>query len=281
MADKEQLPFGRASEGSAFDTDRYARQVILPEIGVEGQARLGRARALVLGAGGLGSPAILYLAAAGVGEIIVVDDDAVDLSNLQRQVLYRLDDLGRPKPEAAAGQVAALNPACRIVPVTARLTDARQVRELLPGIDVALDCCDTFDTRFLFSDCCWIAGVPLVSAAAIGFSGQLQVIDPRAGTACYRCLVPEMPPAELTRDCRTGGILGPVTGVMGSLQAAEAIKVIVGIDSEWRRHLLHYDGLAGRFITMRRTRDPRCALCGGAPTITEPASIAGRSCGSA
>ena len=246
---------------SAEETQRYSRNALLDEVGWEGQARWRAGKVLVVGAGGLGSAALLYLAAAGVGRLGIVDGDAVELSNLQRQILHRTADLGRRKVASAAESLAALNPHCRVETFDLRL-DPANVREVVPGFEVVLDASDNFATRFLLADYCWRQGIPLVSAAATGWHGQLLVQMPGAENPCYRCLVPEAPPAAAVPAAHEAGILGAVAGVMGCLQAVEALKLLLGRESDLSRRLLAYDGLQGRFQTVDRVKRPDCPLCG-------------------
>jgi adenylyltransferase/sulfurtransferase len=259
---------------------RYSRQIILPEVGGAGQKRLLAARALVVGAGGLGSPVIMYLAAAGIGTIHVIDDDAVDLTNLQRQVLHTTPRVGMPKAESARLAAAELNPDVRIVPHTTRLTRANAL-ELFAAADVVLDGSDNFPTRYLVNDACHFAGKPLVSGAILRFEGQVAVFPHQRGgdAPCYRCLFPEAPPPGLVPTCREAGVLGAMAGVIGSMQAVEAIKVLLGIGEPLAGRLVAYDALRGSFRELRVKRDRGCALCGDAPAITglpEDAEGAGR-----
>jgi adenylyltransferase/sulfurtransferase len=247
---------------SAAETRRYARNILLPEVGWAGQRLWRSGRVLVVGAGGIGSAAIFYLAAAGVGQIGIADGDTVEISNLQRQILHRLDDLGRRKVESAREAVLALNPHCRVETCPARL-EAANIRDILPEYDIILDASDNFPTRLLVADCCWQEKVPLVSAAAAGFQGLLLVVDPGQGSPCYRCLLPQAPQTSPEE-----GILGAVAGVMGSLQAAEALKLLLGRGSELADRLLSYDGLKCRFHYLQRTRALACPLCGGNPGLT-------------
>jgi molybdopterin/thiamine biosynthesis adenylyltransferase len=246
---------------SPQETQRYSRNALLTQVGWEGQSRWRASRVLVVGAGGIGSAALLYLAAAGVGRLGLVDSDAVELSNLQRQVLYRSADLGRQKVAAAAESLVALNPHCRLETFEQRL-NAANVREVVQGFEVVLDASDNFPTRFLVAECCWQYKIPLVSAAATGWQGQLLVALPGAENPCYRCLVPEMPSAEAVPASTQVGILGAVAGAMGCLQAAEALKLLLGRASDLNRRLLAYDGLQGRFQSLARVKRPDCLLCG-------------------
>ncbi len=245
---------------------RYARHIILPEIGGTGQARLLDARVLVVGAGGLGSPVILYLAAAGIGTIGVVDDDTVDLSNLQRQVLHVTDRVGRPKADSAAQAVAALNPDVRVVPIRARL-DKDNIRAIQADYQVVADGSDNFPTRFLVNDACRLEGRTLISAAILRFDGQLSTFRP--GGPCYRCIYREPPPEGQIPSCAQAGVLGAVAGTLGALQATEVVKEVLGIGESMAGRLLIYDALAVTFRTVRVPRDPGCPLCGDHPTITD------------
>lgn len=248
---------------------RYSRSLILPEIGIEGQRRLRSSSALMVGAGGIGSAPLLYLAAAGVGRIGIADPDTVELSNLQRQIVHSMGDAGRAKTESAADRIRSLNPWCDVVPYRAGVNPSN-VREVVRGYGVVLDGSDNFPTRYLVADCCWIEGVPLVSAAAVRFHGQLFAVSPAEGGPCHRCLVPEPPSGDTAESCRRSGVFGPVAGVMGSLQAAEALKTLLGLPSPMARRLLDYDALRCEFTVLERRRDPSCPLCGADPTITEP-----------
>jgi molybdopterin/thiamine biosynthesis adenylyltransferase len=243
------------------ETQRYSRNALLAQVGWDGQARWRASRVLVVGAGGIGSAALLYLAAAGVGRLGLVDGDAVDLSNLQRQILHQSADLGRRKVESAEESLSARNPLCQVETFDLRL-DPANVQEVVQGFEVVLDASDNFPTRFLLAECCWRYKIPLVSAAATGWHGQLLVAARRAENPCYRCLVPEMPPAEAVPDSTQIGILGAVAGTMGCLQAVEALKLLLGLDSDLNCRLLAYDGLQGRFQSLARAKRPDCPLCG-------------------
>jgi adenylyltransferase/sulfurtransferase len=246
---------------SPSEMERYGRNALLAGVGWAGQARWRAARVLVVGAGGLGSAALFYLAAAGVGHLGVVDGDAVDLSNLQRQILHRTNDLGRPKTASAAESLAALNPHCRVETFELRLTPDN-IGAVLPGFEVALDASDNFPARFLLAEYCWRQRIPLVSAAATGWHGQLLVQRPGAENPCYRCLAPETPPAAAVPPSTEIGILGAVAGTLGCLQAVETLKILLGRGSDLTRRLLAYDGLAGRFQSVDRPKRPDCPLCG-------------------
>lgn len=245
---------------------RYSRHILLQEVGAIGQAKLRAARVLIVGAGGLGSPLALYLAAAGIGTIGLVDDDRLELSNLQRQIAHTTARLGRNKAESAAEAIAALNPEVR-VEVHARRMDAAAARALVPAYDIVCDGTDNFATRFLLGDACHLADRPLVSAAVLRFEGQLSVF--KRGCPCHRCLHPAPPPPGLVPSCSEAGVLGAVTGVMGTLQATEVLKEILGIGESLAGRLLLWDALDARFRSINLRRDPACALCGAAPAITD------------
>jgi molybdopterin/thiamine biosynthesis adenylyltransferase len=237
---------------------RYSRHILLAEVGAIGQARLRQARVLVVGAGGLGSPLALYLAAAGIGTIGIVDHDTLELSNLQRQVAHATARIGRNKAESAAETLAALNPEVRLE-IHPRRVDAEAARELIPRYDLVCDGTDNFGTRFLLGDACHLLGRPLVSAAVLRFEGQLSVFRGHEGAPhpCHRCLHPEPPPEGLVPTCSEAGVLGAVTGVMGTLQATEVLKLLLGIGEGLSGRLLLWDALDMRFRTVRLKRDPR------------------------
>ncbi len=253
---------------SEADIQRYSRHILLAEVGGTGQAKLGAARVLIVGAGGLGSPLLLYLAAAGVGTIGIIDDDVVELSNLQRQVAHGTDRLGMAKVESAAMAARAINPGVRIEPHAVRL-DAANAAALIDGYDIVCDGSDNFATRFLVADACALGRRTLISAAVLRFEGQLSTFKPHAGGPCYRCLYPEPPPPGLVPSCSEAGVLGAVTGVMGTLQATEVLKEILGIGEGLSGRLLIWDALAMRFRVIRLPRDPGCALCGPAPSLRD------------
>ncbi|HQR04222.1 MAG: molybdopterin-synthase adenylyltransferase MoeB [Proteobacteria bacterium] len=239
---------------------RYSRHILLPEIGIEGQERINAARVLIIGAGGLGSPAAYYLASAGVGTMVLADPDTVDLTNLQRQILHRNDAVGEPKISSGARTLAALNPEIQIVPLQSRLEGEALAREVA-GADLVLDCSDNFATRHAVNRTCVSARKPLVSGAAIRFDGQVAVFDPRRGDApCYHCLFPEGEDAEEVR-CATMGVFAPLTGIIGSVQAAEALKLIADCGTSLAGRLLLLDGLAMEWRSLRVPRDPACAVC--------------------
>lgn len=248
--------------------ERYARNIILDEVGEEGQEKLLSAKVLVIGAGGLGAPVLLYLAAAGVGMLGIVDDDTVDLTNLQRQIVHASESIGQPKVESAARALAALNGEVRVVTHETRLTVANAT-ELIAGYDLVVDGSDNFKTRYLLNDACYFARVPLVSAALLRFDGQISTFKAylTGDNPCYRCLFPEPPPADLIPRCEEAGILGAVAGTVGSLQAVEVLKELLGIGESLSGQLLIYDGLQTSFHKLKVPRDPACALCGSQPSL--------------
>jgi molybdopterin/thiamine biosynthesis adenylyltransferase len=247
---------------------RYSRHLLIPEIGLAGQQRLLEARVLLIGAGGLGSPAALYLAAAGVGHIGIVDDDVVDESNLQRQVLHSTAALGEPKVESAGRRLAELNPDVEVLPYRERLTAENVDGILDEGWDVIVDGADNFPTRYLLNDASVWNGIPVVHGSIFRFEGQATVFAPGSGP-CYRCLFPQPPPPELAPSCAEGGVLGVLPGVIGSIQGTEALKLVLGIGRPLVGRLLLYDALDGRFDEVAVRRDPSCPVCGDEPTITE------------
>jgi molybdopterin/thiamine biosynthesis adenylyltransferase len=243
--------------------DRYSRHLLVPEVGLEGQQKLLDARVLLLGAGGLGSPTALYLAAAGVGTIGIVDDDVVDLSNLQRQVIHNTERIGVPKTDSAAEAIRALNPDVDVVGYPTRL-DASNIMEIIEGWDVIVDGVDNFPTRYLLNDASVRLKIPVVSAAILGFEGQLSVFAPYEGP-CYRCLFRQPPPAELAPSCGANGVLGVLPGTMGLLQATEVIKLIIGAGEPLIGRLLMYDALEATFTELKVRRDPDCPICSREP----------------
>ncbi|GAA4720128.1 adenylyltransferase/sulfurtransferase MoeZ [Pedococcus ginsenosidimutans] len=245
---------------------RYARHILLPDIGLEGQRRLSNARVLVVGAGGLGSPALLYLAAAGVGTIGIVDDDVVDASNLQRQVVHGVADVGRPKTESAAESIAAVNPLVTVVRHDVRLT-ADNALELMADYDVVLDGADNFATRYLVNDACVLLGLPHVWGSIYRFDGQVSVWFAGHGP-CYRCVFPEPPPPDAVPSCATGGVLGVLCAAVGSVQVAEAVKLVVGRGEPLVGRLLVHDALRQTWDTLKVRANPECPVCGESPTVT-------------
>lgn len=243
---------------------RYSRHILLDEIGIEGQERLIAAHAVIVGAGGLGSPVALYLASAGVGRITLIDHDTVDATNLQRQIAHDLARVGLPKAQSAQVAMHAINPEVRITPLVQRADDAL-LDAVLPGADVVLDCTDNFRTRHLINRASVRHRVPLVSGAAIRFDGQLSVYDPRdARSPCYACLFPETEGLEETR-CATMGVFAPLVGIVGTIQAAEALKLIVGLGSRLVGRLLMLDGRGMAFSEVQLARHPECPVCGHRP----------------
>jgi molybdopterin/thiamine biosynthesis adenylyltransferase len=256
---------------SALDEEkrnRYSRHLLIPEVGEAGQHRLLESNILLIGAGGLGSPAALYLAAAGVGRIGIVDDDVVDASNLQRQVLHSTAELGERKARSARRALEELNPDVEVVTYEERLTSENVDRILGDGWDLVVDGADNFPTRYLLNDASVWHDVPVVHGSIYRFEGQVTVFKPYEGP-CYRCLFPQPPPPELAPSCAEGGVLGVLPGVIGSLQANEALKLALGIGEPAIGRLLLFDALAARLDEVKVRRDPDCPVCGEQPTITE------------
>lgn len=250
--------------------ERYARHLRLDQVGPAGQAKLLRSRVLVVGVGGLGSPAALYLAAAGVGTLGLVDDDRVSLSNLQRQVLFGAQDLGQLKVEAARRRLYALNPEVQVITHPVRLTPAN-ARDIVAGYDLVVNGSDNFPTRYLLSDACVLLQKPLVDASAVGFSGQVTAFLP--GQGCYRCLFPAPPPPGTAPTCESAGVLGALVGQLGSLEALEALKLLLGIGESLAGRLLLVDALAGEAQAIAWERDPACPACGDHPRIDDLAAV--------
>jgi sulfur-carrier protein adenylyltransferase/sulfurtransferase len=244
--------------------ERYSRHLLIPEIGLEGQTKLLESKVLLLGAGGLGSPTALYLAAAGVGTLGVVDDDDVDLSNLQRQVIHTTDRIGVPKVDSAEQSIIAINPDVNVVKYRTRL-DASNIMEIIEGYDVIVDGADNFPTRYLLNDATVRLGIPVVSASILGFDGQLAVFKPHDGP-CYRCLYPVPPPAELAPSCGANGVLGVLPGTMGLLQATEVVKLVTGAGEPLVGRLLLYEALGATFTELKVRRDPECPICSKDPS---------------
>ena len=257
---------------TAEQRERYSRHTLIGEIGAEGQQKLLDAKVLLLGAGGLGSPTALYLAAAGVGTLGIVDDDVVDLSNLQRQVIHTTDRVGVPKVDSAEEAIKALNPDVNVVKYPVRI-DASNIVEIIEGYDVIVDGVDNFPTRYLLNDASVRLRIPVVSASILGFDGQLSVFAPYEGP-CYRCLFREPPPAELAPSCGANGVLGVLPGTMGLLQATEVVKLILGIGDPAIGRLLLYDALGATLTEVKVHRDPECPICS-----REPDEIADREMG--
>ena len=244
---------------TAEQRERYRRHLVIPEVGEEGQAKLLKSKVLLMGAGGLGSPAALYLAAAGVGTLGVVDMDVVDLSNLQRQVIHTQDRSGKPKTESARMTIQALNPDVKVIPFQERLTSQNVIR-VLEGFDMVLDGGDNFPTRYLLNDACVVLNKPNIHGSIYRFEGQVTTFIPRKGP-CYRCLYPTPPPADMAPSCAEAGVLGVLPGLVGLLQANEALKLILGIGEPLVGRLLTVDALETRFSELKLRRDPNCPVC--------------------
>lgn len=253
--------------------DRYARHLVLPEIGEEGQIRLLESRVLVIGAGGLGSPLLLYLAAAGVGTLGVVDDDSVDLSNLQRQVLHDSSRIGEPKTESAKARLAEINPDVKVVTHATRVQQ-HNIADLIAGYDLVADGSDNFPTRYLVNDASYLARKPLVSAAIMRFDGQISTFKAFEGPEhpCYRCIFGEQP-EDTKQSCADVGVLGALAGTMGAMQATEVVKELLGIGESLSGRILLYDSLAARFRTVALKADPACPLCGPQASIHDLDSV--------
>ncbi|EEQ09330.1 Adenylyltransferase thiF [Yersinia mollaretii ATCC 43969] len=239
---------------------RYSRQLLLEDLGPEGQQKLKQASVLIVGLGGLGSPAALYLAAAGVGKLWLADDDALEISNLQRQVLYRTADMGQNKAKLAQRHLQSLNPQIEAITLDQRLAGS-PLTEAVAAVDLVLDCCDNMETRHQVNAACVHAGKPLISGSAVGFSGQLLIIDPPYAHGCYACLYPSKETQQ--RNCRTAGVLGPVVGVIGTLQALEAIKMLAGLPSALSGKLRLFDGKQQSWSTLQLSKASHCPVCGG------------------
>ena len=248
------------------EVERYARHVLIPDVGMEGQRRLTNARVLVVGAGGLGSPALIYLAAAGVGTIGVVDADLVETSNLQRQVVHGVEDVGRLKTESAQESVASINPLVRVIRHDVRI-DSTNALEIIADYDVVIDGTDNFPTRYLLNDACVLLGKPDVWGSIYRFDGQVSIWWAQHGP-CYRCLFPEPPPPGQVPSCAEGGVLGVLCAAIGSIQAAEAVKLILGIGDPLIGRLIVHDALRQSWDTLTVRKDPECAVCGEVPSVT-------------
>jgi molybdopterin/thiamine biosynthesis adenylyltransferase/rhodanese-related sulfurtransferase len=262
------FPYTRPFAFTDEQLNRYSRHLLLPEVGEVGQAKLLQSRILCLGAGGLGSPAALYLAAAGVGTIGLVDGDVVDESNLQRQIIHGRSSVDRPKVESAAKRIADLNPDVKIVPFQERLNSSNVDRIFDQKWDVIVDGLDNFPTRYLVNDASVWKQIPVVHGSIFRFDGQVTTFWPGKGP-CYRCLYPEPPPPHLAPSCAEAGVLGVLPGVIGTMQATEAIKIVLGVGQPLVGRLLQYDSLSMAVRTFKLPRDPRCSVCGSSPTITE------------
>jgi sulfur-carrier protein adenylyltransferase/sulfurtransferase len=261
------MPFVQDHQFSAEQLSRYSRHFMLPEVGEAGQAKLLAAKVLLLGAGGLGSPTALYLAAAGVGTLGIIDHDVVDLSNLQRQILHSNDRIGMPKVESARIAINGLNPDVRVVAHQERLS-SDNVMEIFKQYDIIIDGCDNFPTRYLVNDACVMLGKPNVHGSIFQFEGMASVFDPRSGP-CYRCLYPEPPPPGAAPSCAEAGVLGVLPGLVGCVQALEAIKLILGVGRPLIGRMVHFDTLSMEIRVNKLPKDPECPMCGEHPTITK------------
>lgn len=261
-------PFSKPQILNEDQRHRYSRHTIMPEVGEEGQLQLLGARVLLIGAGGLGSPAAIYLAAAGVGKIGIVDFDVVDTSNLQRQIVHRLEDVDKPKVESAARTIAQLNPDVKVIGHQTQLT-SQNALDIISQYDVVINGSDNFPTRYLVNDACVLLGKKLVDGSIFRFEGQVTVYDTANGSPCYRCLYPDPPPPGEVPSCAEGGVLGVLPGIIGSVEAVEAIKLILGIGSPLAGRLLLYDALEAEFREVKVRKNPDCPVCGEHPTVTQ------------
>jgi adenylyltransferase/sulfurtransferase len=261
------LPVVRDEPLTPQQMERYSRHFLLSQVGEPGQKQLLRSRVLLVGAGGLGSPTAVYLAAAGVGTLGIIDGDVVDLSNLQRQILHRTEDIGRPKVDSARETIHALNPDVNVVTYPERIS-VDNIERTLKDYDLIVDGTDNFATRYLVNDACYLAGKPHVHGSIFQFEGMVTVLAPGRGP-CYRCLYPEPPPAGLIPSCAEGGVLGAIAGSIGALQATEVLKELLGIGESLSGQLLIYDALGTTFRKVRVRPDPECPLCGTSPTIRD------------
>jgi molybdopterin-synthase adenylyltransferase len=257
------MPFSMESEEQV---NRYSRHILLPEVGGRGQQKIGQAAVLIVGAGGLGSPVALYLAAAGIGTLGVIDADHVDLSNLQRQVIHHTSDLGRPKVDSARAKILALNPHVKVESYQTALT-AENALEILGRYDIVVDGVDNFPSKFLINDACYFAGKPLVHGGILRFDGRVFTILP-GKSACYRCVFKEPPPPGMVASCQEAGVIGALAGVIGTLQATEVLKFILGKGRLLTDRLLDYDARITRFREIAIKKNPNCPLCGEHPEIT-------------
>ena len=262
------LPLERDRALSKAEVQRYSRHLMVPEVGEKGQGKLLDARVLMVGAGGLGSPAAFYLAAAGVGTIGIVDADVVDITNLQRQILHGTSDLGRPKAVSAYETLRDLNPGCNVVPHIEYL-NSENVTEIFEDYDIVVNGCDNFPTRYLVNDACVFSRKPLVDGSIFRFEGQVTIFPCDSKGPCYRCLYPEPPPAELAPSCAEAGVLGVLPGTIGLIQATETVKLILSQGDLLVERLLMYDALSMNFKTFKIRREPNCPVCGDNPTVTE------------
>jgi molybdopterin/thiamine biosynthesis adenylyltransferase/rhodanese-related sulfurtransferase len=260
-------PWTKPASFTAEQAQRYSRHLLIPEVGEAGQHKLLASKILLIGAGGLGSPAAYYLASAGVGQLGIVDSDVVDLTNLQRQILHSTERIGEPKVESAKRTLEALNPDVKVVPYQERLTSSN-IDRIIKDYDVVVDGADNFPTRYLLNDASIKHRIPVVHGSIYRFEGQVTVFKPFEGP-CYRCLFPEPPPPELAPSCAEAGVLGVLPGVIGTIQATEALKLVLGIGEPLVGRYLLYDALDGSFREVRLRRDPDCPVCGEHPTITD------------
>ncbi len=261
------LPIENRKILSQDQMSRYARHLTLPEVGEEGQLKLLQSKILLIGAGGLGCPTAIYLAAAGVGTLGIVDFDQVDLTNLQRQILHTEADVGRPKTDSARRAIAGINSQVRVIPHAVKIS-RDNVMEILKEYDIVVNGCDNFPTRYLLNDACVFTKRPMVDGSIFRFEGQVTIYSPGKGP-CYRCLYPEPPPPDMAPSCAEGGVLGVLPGIIGSIQAVEAIKLVLGKGEPLIGRLLMYDALSQKFREMKVRRDPACPVCGERPTIKE------------
>ena len=259
--------YNQAVEFTDDQITRYSRHILLPEVGGKGQKKIAQAKILIVGAGGLGSPAALYLAAAGVGTLGLIDSDVVDLSNLQRQVIHHTSDLGRPKVESAKEKIIALNPDVAVITHQERLV-ARNALEVIRGYDIVLDGVDNFPAKFLINDACFFAEKPLVHGGILRFDGRVMTIVPKR-SACYRCVFKNPPPPGLVASCQEAGVIGVLAGIIGTIQATEALKLILKIGQPLTDRMLDFDARRTAFREIKTRRNPDCILCGEHPTITE------------
>lgn len=246
---------------------RYSRHILLPEVGGKGQKKIAQAKIFIVGAGGLGSPAAFYLAAAGVGTIGLIDGDLVDLSNLQRQVIHQTPDVGRPKVISAKEKIEAINPDVKVLTYEDRLT-AKNALDLIKGYDVVIDGVDNFPAKFLINDACFFTEKPLIHGGILRFDGRVTTIVPKQ-SACYRCVFKQPPPPGLVASCQEAGVIGVLAGVIGTVQATEALKLVLGIGRPLTNRMLDFDARKTSFREIKVKRNPHCPLCGDHPTITE------------
>ncbi len=247
--------------------ERYSRHIILKEVGGMGQTKLLESKVLLIGAGGLGSPIAVYLAAAGVGTLGIIDDDVVDLSNLQRQILHGTSDIGIPKTKSAEATITEMNPDVKVIPIDERI-NSENAFQILEQYDLIVDGCDNFPTRYLINDACVMLGKPIVHGSIFQFDGQVTVLYPGKGP-CYRCIFPEPPPAGMAPSCQEAGVFGVLPGIIGTIQAVEAIKILLDIGESLIGTLLIFDALTMSFNRMKLRQDENCLMCGENPTITE------------